>query len=359
VDSVRLALVGDNVAIDHPEGLGSFYSEVKEGLDEADIRFGNIEWPMTDIEDYDPTRFGRSMRRMAPKEVAGLVEAGFDVVSVANNHMMDWGAGGLLQTLSVMDGAGLKHCGGGTTAKYARQPAIEEVDGIRVGFLAYTAVFVYQTYPASPRSDEPQLATLDVVTSYAPHQRLVDMPGAPPRIVTQADAGQLDSICDDIRRLRDDVDHVVVSWHWGVSWGAQGSSRFINQRADYQEQVGHACVDAGASVVVGHHPHVLQGVEIYRGKPIFYSLGNFVFWYPPRIKPHHDDRSSVALITLGKASVADVTLRAVVIDPDDRKPRFVAGDEGDRVAQWLMDCSADLASLLSYDRITGTVRVEI
>jgi poly-gamma-glutamate capsule biosynthesis protein CapA/YwtB (metallophosphatase superfamily) len=354
-DTVSIVFVGDNVAIDHPDGLGSFYDNVREELAVADVRFANVEFPMTDIDGYDPTQYGRSPRRMAPREVGGLVHAGFDVVSLANNHMMDWGGQGLRQTLSVIEGAGIAQCGAGQTAKAAREPAVIERNGISIAFLGYTTLFVH---PEQPSVDDPQLATLDVTTSYLPNSRVLDMPGVPARTLTKADPAQLDRILSIISETRAIVDHVIVSWHWGVSWGAHGSSRFHTQRADYQEAVGRACIDAGATGVVGHGPHVLEGIEVYEGRPIFYSLGSFVFWYPPKVKPLHDLRTGAAWMTLKRDGLSAVGFRTAMVDEETRQPRFVSGDEGARVADWLESSSAELGTKLEYT-YDGWVLVDV
>jgi poly-gamma-glutamate synthesis protein (capsule biosynthesis protein) len=113
------------------------------------------------------------------------------------------------------------------------------------------------------------VATIRVATAYEPHWRVHEMPGGPAVVRTIPDPDELAAALEEIRRLREDVDVVVVYFHWGVS--------LSHEVAEYQRLVGRAAVDAGADVVVGSHPHVIQGAELWRDRPIFYSLGNFMF----------------------------------------------------------------------------------
>lgn len=137
----------------------------------------------------------------------------------------------------------------------------------RFGFLSYTSVF----WPVGHGAEEnlPGVSTLKVHTSYQPGERALEMPGAPPLVLTTPDKNELEMMRSDVRSLRAVADVVVISFHWGIS----GSSNIVG----YQQEVGRAAIDAGADLVIGHHPHVLQGIEVWQGKPIFYSLGNFVF----------------------------------------------------------------------------------
>jgi poly-gamma-glutamate synthesis protein (capsule biosynthesis protein) len=197
--------------------------------------------------------------------VAGLVAAGFTAVGCANN--VTYPPRALLESLAVLDRAGIPHCGGGRTGEEAHQPVIVSRGGVRLGFLAYTSVFWPVGHAAGATT--PGVATIRASTAYQPHPRIAEMPGGAPRVLTTPDAEELAAMAADVRRLREQVDVVVVSCHWGVS----GST----QVADYQQAIGRAAIDAGAHVVIGHGPHRVQGIEVWRGRPIFYSLGNFAF----------------------------------------------------------------------------------
>ena len=155
----------------------------------------------------------------------------------------------------------------GINLEEARRPALVERAGVRLGFLSYTSVFWPVGHAAG--RDAPGVATIKATTAYQPGPRALEMPGAPPVIVTTPDPSELEAMEMDVKNLRNRVDIVVVSCHWGVS----GS----NQVLDYQHAIGRAAISAGADIVIGHHPHVVQGIELWQGRPIFYSLGNFVF----------------------------------------------------------------------------------
>lgn len=196
---------------------------------------------------------------------AGLAAAGFHAVSCASN--VTYGADAILSSITTLDTCGIAHAGAGRTDAEARRPAIVERRGVRVGLLSYTSVFWPVGHAAGPHS--PGVATIKATTAYQPHRRVHEMPGVAPIVITTPDPGELAMMITDVQQLRPQVDLLIVSCHWGVS----GSSEV----ADYQQVVGRAAIDAGADLVFGHHPHVLQPVEVYRGRPIFYSLGNFAF----------------------------------------------------------------------------------
>ncbi|MGH2355195.1 MAG: CapA family protein, partial [Chloroflexota bacterium] len=173
--------------------------------------------------------------------------------------------------LAVLDEAGIGHCGGGRTAEEARRPVVIERKGVRFAFLACTSVFWPVGHAAG--HDTPGVSTIKAHTAYQPNARIAEMPGGAPTVVTWPDAGQLAAMREDVRRIRERAHIVVLSCHWGVS----GSS----QTCEYQRAIGRAAIDAGADLVIGHGPHVLQGIETFEGpngaRPVFYSLANFVF----------------------------------------------------------------------------------
>lgn len=266
-DAVTLLLAGDTNLQDRRDPADAF-RHVLPTLRAADALFGQLEGPLSPPSD-DPAApdipHKAGWRHSDPAMVAGLTAAGFAAVGCASN--VTYGARAILTSLATLDAAGIAHCGAGRTLLEARQPAIVERRGVRLGFLSYTSVFWPVGHAAGP--DRPGVATVRATTAYQPHPRTLEMPGAPPLVVTAPDAGELAALVEDVRRLRERADVVVVSCHWGVS----GSDEI----ADYQRAVGRAAIAAGADLVIGHHPHVLQAIEVWRGRPIFYSLGNFAF----------------------------------------------------------------------------------
>jgi poly-gamma-glutamate capsule biosynthesis protein CapA/YwtB (metallophosphatase superfamily) len=317
---VSVRLVGDNVAIGHPGGLAFFYQRIASELAPADIRFGNLEWPITDGPGEDPATFGRPPGHMLPDDAQALATVGFDVVSVANNHIMDRGPDAMLRTLHFLDAHGIAHCGAGPTAAEAHRPAIVLRNRVRIAFLAYTAVFIESSHPIADAPDRPQMATFRVDTSYDVPHKLFEQPGTPPVSVTTPRPDDVATLEADIRAARAISDAVVVSWHWGVSGG-------FRNRVPYQAEVGHRCIDAGASVVVGHHPHVLQGVERYNGGLICYSLGNFVFWrYRKPPIDRHDPYSFIVDARLGAGGLESAALVPVNIN-DEGQPEPATAEQ--------------------------------
>lgn len=270
--TVTLAFVGDNT-VDRPDPT-SIFALGSEPLQKADIAFGNLEGPITNVGKMpDVKAINRLQINPDERMVEGLVYAGFDVVSLANNHGMNMGAEGMLRCIEVLDRNGIAHAGGGRNFAEAHRPAILERNGTKVAFLAYTSVF---WPPFSASKDRTGMATVRGITSYEPEARLMEVPGSAPIIHTSADPQDKAAMEEEVRAAKTQADVVVVSWHWGLS-GATGGGYGAGQIIAYQVELAHAAIDAGADIIVGHHPHQLEGVEVYNGKPIFYSLGNFAF----------------------------------------------------------------------------------
>lgn len=265
--TTRLAAAGDWFALGRiPEAVRARRETlaVLAELAAADIAFVNLEAPLT--------RRGvraekQNTLRADPGQVDDLVAAGVEVVSLANNHMLDYGIDGLLDTLAVLERAGVRQVGGGKTLEAARQAVVLEGPGGRIGFLAFASTLP-QGFAAA--AERPGIAPIHVTAAFVVENPLAqEQPGTPPPVVTFPLAQDVDATCEAVRRLKAQADLVVVSAHWGVA----GQDAIM----DYQRQVGRALIDAGCDLILGHHPHRLHGVEFYRGAPIFYSLGNFVF----------------------------------------------------------------------------------
>lgn len=182
----------------------------------ADVTMVNLENPITERGYKVPKEFNF---RMPPKYVQVLLNGGVDVVNLANNHVWDYGPVGLQDTIASLEKVGILHVGAGETGEKARQPAVIKVKGRSIGFLGYY--------------------------------------------------GWEGHVEEDVSALKRKVDLVIVNFHWGIERS--------NFPEPWQVELAHRAVDAGADVVIGHHPHVLQGMERYNGGVIAYSLGNFIF----------------------------------------------------------------------------------
>ncbi len=204
-------------------------------LEAADVAMVNLEGPVTarGVRGIKPFTF-----RMSPRIPLVLKQAGIDVVNIANNHIFDYGADGLFDTIQFLDSAGVSHVGGGNTIEEAHRPFLFERWGITIAFLGY---YGGSEAPAASSSRS----------------------GVAER--------RLDLIAKDIRRARHDHEatYVILNFHWGI------------EKAEYPDDdqiaFARAAIDSGADAVVGHHPHVLQGIERYNNGVIAYSLGNLIF----------------------------------------------------------------------------------
>ncbi|HVZ10868.1 MAG TPA: CapA family protein [Candidatus Paceibacterota bacterium] len=207
-------------------------------LSAADLTFANLENPVS----AGGVKVGSIYSfRADPRTLQGLQYAGIDVVSIANNHIWDYGPVAFGDTLHNLASASIAYVGGGQNAAAAHDGVVKDASGFKVGFLAYTNLL-----PAGAAA-----------TDSGPGAALVNTDAQQARMV------------EDIQKMKLRSDFVVVSFHWGDEYQPAHNT--------LQEKLGHLAVDAGADLVIGHHPHVVQDIEQYKGVPIVYSLGNFVF----------------------------------------------------------------------------------
>lgn len=320
-ETATLLLLGDTNIMERADPAEPFQF-VLPTLQAADVRYANLEGPFagtsTDPRVPDIPHKG-NWRHSDPDMARGLVAAGLDAVGVANNVTYPWQA--LLRSLDVLDAHGIAYTGGGTNRDEAHRPVIITANGVRFGFIQYTANFWPYQHAAGP--DRPGVATVEVATWYQPPPQF-DKPGQPLIVRTEPDPEALDRMIDDIERLRPQVDFLVASYHWGVS----GETEIV----DYQRTLAHAAIDAGADLVHGHGPHVFQPVELYKGRPILYSLANFAFdWEAVRDKPYgllarvvieDDDLTHLSLVPLRR----DAENRVIMLDPNEGIGRQLYSD---------------------------------
>ncbi|WP_214400890.1 CapA family protein [Pseudonocardia lacus] len=244
----------------------TLFDRVRDHLRGADITFGQLEVTLT--ERGTPVPQVRHTARSAPAAAHALRRAGFDVISWAGNHCLDWGSDGFLDTIDALESAGLTPLGVGVDIAAARRPRIVERDGVRVAFLALCSILPADYWATERR---PGCAPMRAHTVYQPLEP--DQPGTGCRILTFPDGADLAALLAGIREARAQADAVVVSLHWGI--------HFVPAvLADYQRAVAHAAIDAGADLILGHHAHILKPIEVHRGRAIFYSLGNFAMDLP-------------------------------------------------------------------------------
>ncbi|RKR45215.1 CapA family protein [Paraburkholderia sp. BL17N1] len=226
-------------------------------LREADFRFVNC------MRTYSTrgVKSDHAPQVCQPIEMSTLFTGGlFDAVTMANNHSLDAGPQAMLDTRQLFLENGLQVTGAGLDLDEARQPAIVEKAGVRVGYLGYTSV---ATAGTDAGKGKPGVVNIRVKTTYEPRG-----PHQPVRVWTSPNPQDLAQLTEDIAALRKQVDVVILAYH-------AGAIRLPRIVSDYQVDVAHAAIDAGADLVVGHAPHIPKAIEVYRGKVIFYSLGVF------------------------------------------------------------------------------------
>ncbi|MGE5582924.1 MAG: CapA family protein [Bacillota bacterium] len=214
------------------------------------VVFGNLEGPitaqtksLTGIE-----RGGKYILKNPVPALEAIKDCGFNLLSLANNHILDYYEAGLLETISLLEANNIAHAGAGRNLAAARKPAVIERGSLKVGLLSYTdmAEILYKGNPPY------RFGAGDL------------KPGVNPR-----PPAFNETIKKELKEARGQVDLLMVSLHWGV----EESFTVLKNQRDFA----HRLVDNGADLILGTHPHQFQGIEIYHGKPIIYSLGNFIF----------------------------------------------------------------------------------
>jgi poly-gamma-glutamate capsule biosynthesis protein CapA/YwtB (metallophosphatase superfamily) len=329
---VTMLLAGD-LAVQRADPE-SIFEHSAAYLREADVFFGNLEWAVTDRgRPTEAKGNGARIVKSDERNFPAYVLAGLDAVGLANNHSMNYGEEGLLRTIELLEQAGIAHAGGGKDIEQAREPAMLDRKGNQIAFLSYSSVFVR---PFAARADRGGIATVRVATAFESQPRADEVPGSPPIIHTIPSPADAALMAADVRKARERADAVIVSWHWGVSAATGDPGKLLT----YQEEMAHAAVDAGADVVIGHHPHELQAIEVYKGKPIFYSLGNFAF-------DLHDGRSqttALARCLISDGAVREVSYVPVLIN-ERAQPRVVDTQTGAGIVERVAGMSSRFGTL--------------
>jgi poly-gamma-glutamate capsule biosynthesis protein CapA/YwtB (metallophosphatase superfamily) len=311
-DEVRIVLTGDSIVnrkisvYTDPASTDLFRT-----IQHADGAFTNFETLVHDYA-YPAASVSGGAYMSSPSWIPGELKwAGFNLVSTANNHAYDFGEQGLLSTLRALDQAGLAHAGSGANLALARAPAYVDTGKGRIALVAVASTFTDGSLAGEQRPDligRPGINPLRFTTTYTVDQdsfksllkvyamtrggeseggeerQRGDRPRTSVRIGglefqagdtsgvhTELNKSDLDGLVASVKNARRQSDWVIVSSH------THESGRGLENPPDFLIAAAHAAIDAGADVFVAHGPHILRGIEIYKGRPIFYSLGNFVF----------------------------------------------------------------------------------
>jgi poly-gamma-glutamate synthesis protein (capsule biosynthesis protein) len=232
----------------------------------ADLTFAQLETSVSTRGEAVPN--ARLAMRAPPSMLHAARHAGIGVMSFAGNHCLDFGFQAFSDTLEHLAAANIAVCGAGATLAEARAPVYCRTRDLEVAVIGASSILP-EGYSAETHRGG--CAPLRAFTQYVPVE--TDQPGTPARIRSFTCREDLDALTSEVRSARRRAALVLVSLHWGIHM-------VPFTLADYQREVAYALIEAGADAVLGHHPHLLKGIEIYRGRPIFYSLGNFAIEQP-------------------------------------------------------------------------------
>ena len=346
--SVVLLGCGDVGPIHEP--MDAYSALARPALAGADIRFAQVERVYSERGALQ-VHSGGAHSRVKPHMASVFTDCGFDVVSLASNHAMDWGEDALLDTVALFRDNGMHVVGAGRNLHEARRPAIVERNGVKIAFLAYCSIL--QTGYAAGH-DKAGIAPLRAHTYYEPFDYQA---GVPPRVVTVPYEEDLAGMVEDIAAAKQLAHVVVLSLHWGIHF----IPRMI---ADYQVIVANAAFKAGADLILGHHAHTPKAIGVHQGKACFYSLSNFIMSstakspdkaaafeerygvvldpdYPHLSYGSDAKRSLIAKAVLARDGVKRVSFLPVLIDKQLRPevlrrgdPRF---DDALRFMEWVSE----------------------
>ena len=289
---------GDGVTSSLVSGGMSYpFAGVSQAFESTDLSFVNLECC---ISSTGSPVAGKEFTFEGPADSAEALKiGGIKVVSMANNHSKDYGAAAFLETLGHLKQNGVAYCGAGRDATEAYSPAVLDARGQKVAFLAFTAI-IPDGWPATASTPGTAI-TWD-------HKK----------------------VAQSIRDARAKADYVVVSFHWGIELATSPNSE--------QRELAHLAVDSGADVVLGQHPHVVQGFELYKNRLIAYSLGNFVFSPPDAVSA----RSAMLMALMGKGGLVEA--KVVPVQITGERPVIVNGAAADAWA----------GTIASYSKALGT-----
>ncbi len=280
-------------------------------LKSADITFANLECPVsTKGKPVEGKEFTFCAK---PPVVKGLKEAGFDVLSLANNHILDYGKEALMDTIKLLQDNRILSVGAGRNIQEARKPAVLKKGNRTFGFLAYSNTLPKNYWAKKDRTG----------TAY----------------------GAVAWVREDVRNLKEKADFIIVSFHWG----GEGESF----PKEYQALLAHQAIDSGADIVLGHHPHVLNGIEMYGGGVILYSLGNYAFGSYGKAEVSALFRFS---FSSGKLKELEIIPLSVYNREVHFQPRVLENKQAKKVLEDIQDLSREFGTRIDIINSKGIIR---
>ena len=277
---IGICCVGDLI-LDEPGPIEPYFDGTRDFLKSQDVLIGHVETPHT-VRSL-PSCVDIQAPPSDPEHLKALVGCGFHIGTLAGNHLYDCGPYGVIDTVEKLRELGIQPVGGGANIDQAKKPAIVERDGLKVGVLSINATGPKLGWAMSQK---PGANYVPVETCYSP---AMDMPGSPAKIHTFILPEKLNILRDEVSQLKKMVDIAVVCFHKG--YGGD-----VPRLLDYEQPLCYAAIDAGADIIFAHHHHVLKGVELYKGKPIYHGLGNFVCVTYAMTAGHNDTPEMIAYL---------------------------------------------------------------
>jgi poly-gamma-glutamate synthesis protein (capsule biosynthesis protein) len=300
-------------------GPAAPFGDTLHALCAADLRIGHLEFLFSrDFKAF--TSHSEPFTGARPQMVSALTAVGFDALSIATNHAMDWGPEAIQTTRTILKENSIACTGAGLDAADSEVPVVLTHGGLRIALVSYCKHGAF-----SARTDRPGAADMN-----------------------------RSNVSATIERLRQSVDHIIVSFHWGVE--------FCPYPRPEDRRLAIAAIEAGATAVLGHHPHVVQGIEIYHGRPIFYSLGSFL--YNPdderaKVTDAMDRRTLSLIAELELVPDGVVALRALPVrfDPEDCRLRMLSGPESEKACTYIRNLSdhVDQPGLVFHEAAVGNL----
>jgi hypothetical protein len=285
--------------------------KVEAALADADVTIGNLEGPLSNRGTHVAGKLPEHIFEGDPRSIESLKASGFDIVALANNHVMDHGQVALEDTVASLNEAKIGYAGAGMNTDEAWKPAIIEREGKRIAFLSFSQIVPGGFTPSATRAG-------------------------------LANGRERTRVLAAIRSAKKQADYVIVSFHWGVEQSyTVGSSQIADARAS---------VDAGADMVLSHHPHVMQALEFYKGRLIAYSLGNFLFPY----KTVEGRKSFILKADMGPGGTTNVRVTPVYLGEWGR-PTIQKGSSAAGILGKLRDISAPRGAKVVIEGDTARV----
>jgi poly-gamma-glutamate capsule biosynthesis protein CapA/YwtB (metallophosphatase superfamily) len=340
-----LALSGDILPTRRLTAPARAVEDVYDLLRTSDLAIGNFEMPLTN--EGAPVQKLLNIRA-APEIAADIPTLGFGVLTLANNHAVDYGWPGLDGTLQLLREQKITIVGAGRNDAAAAALAICDVQGRRIGIIAFSCL---TPTGMSAGSHRPGISALHVDTAYEvdPWYQMEE-PGDPSVVKIRTRVRDVDMAM--AQRLVSEAcaacDFLVVTIHWGFGSG--------EELAEYQFPLGQTLIEAGADIVHGHHPHAVHPVGFHQGKPVFFGPGTFIGQQvfldaPPKVKTLWAGMSPdgyVARLRLAERTGPAISLHPTTLDAD-RLPRLARGDDFDRIAERLKRLSAPYGASIESD----------